>query len=71
MPQFWGGFVNDRLHTGEVDAGFGGFGLSRVRVPMMFTSKANAQAHYEDVRKVEVRVVSKRNHGKRASSARS
>ena len=58
MPQFWAGFVLDKIDTREVDNGICGWGTERHRAPAIFTSKATAKHHYEDVRKIEVRVVS-------------
>lgn len=65
MPQFWAGFCDGHIHTDEVDTGFGGKGVTIVRMPKLFTSRTNARREYEDVRKVEVRVVSKRARSKR------
>ena len=63
MPQFWAGFVEDKLYTSVIDTGFGGFddpnGSGRVRAPSLFTARADARKQFEDVRKVEVRVVSR------------
>lgn len=60
MPQYWAGFAGGKLHTRDVDNGWGGFGMGRmVRTPMLFTARAKALEEYEDVRKVEVRVVSR------------
>jgi hypothetical protein len=58
--QYWAGFVGDRLDTREVDTGFGGWGDHRVRSPAIFTSKEAARKEYQDVRKIEVRVVSRK-----------
>ena len=59
MPQFWGGFVGDKLDTREVDTGWGGFGSGdgKKRMPAIFTSRVKARSEYQDVRKIEVRVV--------------
>ena len=60
MPQYWAGFVDDKIDTREVDIGFGGWGETLQRLPALFVSKHEAKINYQDVRKVEVRVVSKR-----------
>lgn len=60
MPQFWGGFIDDKLDTREIDTMFGGPGERTVRAPMLFTSRTEARKEYKDVRKVEVRVVSRK-----------
>jgi hypothetical protein len=57
--QYWAGFQDDRIDTRHVNTGWGGKGASESRMPMLFISKAEAREQYEDVRKVEVRVVSK------------
>ena len=63
MPQFWAGFSKGKIDTEITDTGWGGLGVAFVRMPMLFTRRADARARYEDVRKVEVRIVSK--HPKR------
>jgi hypothetical protein len=60
MPQFWAGFVGDKIDKREVDTGFGGYGEGHTRVPMLFTNRTNARKEYVDVRKVEIRIVSKK-----------
>lgn len=59
MPQFWAGLYNGHIDTRETDNGFGGWGESKHRAPALFTSREEARKHYQDVRKVEVRVISK------------
>jgi hypothetical protein len=56
--QFWGGFVDDKLDVREIDTGFGGWGRDGMRPsPALFLSKASARQQYEDVRRVNVSVV--------------
>jgi hypothetical protein len=57
--QFWAGFSDDRIDTRYVDTGFGGKGVGETRMPMLFVTKADAKKQYEDVRKVEIRVIGK------------
>ncbi len=53
--RYWGGFMNGRLHTMEVDSGWGGFGTGdRTRVPAIFTTRKAAREQYQDVRPVWV-----------------
>ena len=58
--QFWAGFQNDRIDTCLVDTGWGGKGASETRMPMLFVTKTEAKKRYEDVRKVEIRVIGRR-----------
>jgi hypothetical protein len=60
VPQYWAGFSEGRIDTREVDNGFEGWGENKHRAPAIFTSRSEALRHYEDVFKVEVRVVSKK-----------
>lgn len=57
MPQFWAGFVNGKIDVPRVNDGFGG--ANRRRCPALFTNRQQAREQYQDVRKVEVRTVSK------------
>ena len=59
MPQFWAGIVNEKVDIRGVDNGFGGFGEAKHRAPALFTSRKEARRQYKEVRKVEVRIVSK------------
>ncbi len=59
MPQFWAGYIEDKIDTREVDTGWGGWGVGKCRLPAIFTSRAEARQQYKDVRKIEVRVVGK------------
>lgn len=59
MPQFWGGFVDGKLDRRIVDNGFGGWGSEPHLAPALFCTRHTAKKHYRDVRKVEVRIVSK------------
>lgn len=59
MPQFWAGFVDGKLDRREVDDGHGGFGCTHHNAPALYLSRELALTRYHDVRKVEVRVVSK------------
>lgn len=53
--RMWGGFMNGRLHTMEVDTGWGGFGNGdRTRVPAIFATRAAAAKQYQDVRLVYI-----------------
>lgn len=65
MPQFWAGFVDDKLDRRKVDNGFGGWGCEKHLAPALFTDRDIASIHYQDVRKVEVRVVSKGNKARK------
>jgi hypothetical protein len=60
MPQFWAGFVDDKIHTEVVTDFWGEDAKNTYRAPMLFTSREQARWRFEDVRKVEVRVVSKK-----------
>jgi hypothetical protein len=59
MPRsFWGGFCDDRLDLRRVNSGFGGIQSDGwVTWPAIFTSKKAARQQYEDVRKIEIRVL--------------
>ena len=60
MPQYWAGIVDGKIDTLETDTGWGGWGQTKYRAPAFFTSRTEARARYEEVRKVEVLVVSKK-----------
>lgn len=60
MLHFWGGFVDDKLDKRIIDTGFGGFGADGARrMPALFINRCDARQQYQDVRKVEIRIVSK------------
>lgn len=64
MPQFWGGFLDGKLHTFRTHVG--GLRGRSYRLPALYTDKAEARRDYDDVRKVEVRVVGGRPRTNRA-----
>ena len=55
----WGGFSAGKLCYLEVDTGFGGFGKALVKMPAIFKARELARAHFQDVRRVEIREVKK------------
>lgn len=57
----WGGFTDGKLCILEVDTGFGGFntGKAHVAMPAVFKKRELARAHFQDVRRVEIREVKK------------
>lgn len=55
MKTLWGGFIDGNLDVREIDTGWGGWGQGFIRMPMVFTTRAEARRQYEDVRKVEVK----------------
>jgi hypothetical protein len=59
MPQFWAGFVEGKLHMRHVDDEHGGADHGYHLAPAIFPRKRDAESRFEDVRKVEVRVISK------------
>jgi hypothetical protein len=59
MSQFWAGFLNDKLHVRDTDDGQGGWACGHHMAPALYTTRAEARTRYEDVRKVEIRVVGK------------
>lgn len=63
MPQFWAGFVDGKVYTEVVTDNWGGDPKNTYRAPMLFTSREQARWRFEDVRKVEVRDVSKKRKG--------
>lgn len=58
MPQFWAGMSDGKIAREIVADGFGSPSHER-RIPALFTTKAQALEQYQDVRKVEVRIISK------------
>ena len=57
----WGGFVADRIDYRMIDTGHGGWGQGGAMMTLaVYTSKAIAKKHYEDVRRIEVRELPRR-----------
>lgn len=50
----WGGFVDDKLGQQHVVDGYGS-----TRAPSIYLSRASARARWRDVRRVEIREISK------------
>lgn len=63
MPSktFWAGIIDGEIDVREVDSGWGGYagkaGDGMVRVPMIFTSRANAREQYQKIAKVQIKIV--------------
>lgn len=54
----WGGFAGGELGYMLVDTGFGVFGASTsIKVPAVFATKAKALTEFDDVRRIEIRVM--------------
>ena len=51
----WGGFTEGRLHLESMDDHFGG--RNERHVPALFLTRKEARKQFEDVRKVEIRLV--------------
>lgn len=50
--QLWGGFIDNKLDVRWINDGWGG---EHYRwIPALFLTRKEAQAQYEDVRKIEV-----------------
>lgn len=58
-PQlFWAGFVEGKLDITETSIGFGGWDQGPTHLaPVLFKTRREALQQYEDVRRVEVRIV--------------
>lgn len=54
----WAGFMDGELDLSIVDCGWGGYGTGdTAKMPMIFRTRAIASKKYEDVRKVEIHEV--------------
>jgi hypothetical protein len=51
---FWAGICDNKIDIRLVDNGFGGWGQSTIKAPMLFTSRKQARLEYERVCKVKV-----------------
>lgn len=57
FKKMWGGYVEGRLFTMEVDTGWGGFGTGdRTEMPAIFTTRKSARKKFQDVRPLIVRM---------------
>lgn len=55
--RFWGGFSDGKLDRQPVDRGWGGYNGELTTGLAVYTSRALARQHYEDVRRIEIHEV--------------
>jgi hypothetical protein len=53
----WVGFQEGRPDYRMIDTGWGGWGEGGYRTIIVFTDKARARREYEDVRRMELRLI--------------